>query len=612
MIWYGGTDSFTAVRFKRRSIVKVRSRILLLASLLLLVSVGGIGNLMWQLPRIEQMQDLKAVLHCLILLGLFGAGLIFSVLELVRHEIMSPIFQLAAQVAWLKERKIDGHRLELTGNRDIDLLTRTLNDLLDGFEKEENLYRIFAEASPDMIFLLDRDGRVLFGNLNAARQWNYQAEEIIGKRQEELFPPDIAKRHKQVIQKVFNSGQPVCLDVYETIGQRQGWIDARMIPVLNRDGRVTAVLGISCDITERKKTEEKATMLSDAIENAHHGCLIISEDYKVVFANNYALTKLGFNSDELKNFDLFSLCADREQVKDIIETMKVTKRWMGEIAIIKKDGQQIPALVSITALGADGDTSGRAGNVILFQDISIQKEMREKLLTSEKLAVMGRLTADVAHELNNPLAIVIGGTQLMLSWIDEKAQTTFKSQLETVLRNARRCKTILGNLLGYGRTIGKKEEAVNLPDLIREATDDVNYQYDMSTIETVLNYNEIANAEITGNRSALLSVFVNLIRNARQAMGEKGRLTITIEKEDEKHLRIEIHDTGSGISKEQKVKLFKPFTSGWKEGESSGLGLATSLGIVATHGGSMSAASEGEGKGAAFTIILPCEMKKKK
>lgn len=258
------------------------------------------------------------------------------------------------------------------------------------------------------------------------------------------------------------------------------------------------------------------------------------------------------------------------------------------------------------------------------------EKTRANLTQSEKLAVMGRLVADVAHELNNPLAIVIGGTQLMLSRLDEKAQEVkFKNQLETVLRNSRRCKTILSNLLGYGRTIGKKEEAVNLPDLIREAIDDVNYQYDMNGIDVVLNYpgfadspsrsamaecgasNELAVAEITGNRSALLSVFINLIRNARQAMGEKGCLTITIKKKDKHHIRVEIYDTGIGLSKEQKVKLFKPFASGWREVEGSGLGLATSLGIIKTHGGSMSAESEGEGKGATFTIVLPCEFKGK-
>ena len=294
------------------------------------------------------------------------------------------------------------------------------------------------------------------------------------------------------------------------------------------------------------------------------------------------------------------------------------------------------------------------------------EKIRTNLTQSEKLAVMGRLVADVAHEINNPLAIIIGGIQLMLSRIDE-TQTIFKDHLERVLRNAQRCKTILGNILGYGHTVGKKDEVTNISNLIREAIENVSYQYDMNAIEVVLNYPDFASlpelgqgelglggsvdlpsrsalakqgahrnkggsatrlgearvtkrgtnseqvlAEITGNRSALLSVFINLIRNARQAMGTKGRLTITIEKENKKHLRVEIRDTGIGMSAEQKTKLFKPFISGWKGVEGSGLGLTTSLGIIETHGGTLSAESAGEGQGSTFTIILPCEFKEKK
>ena len=207
---------------------------------------------------------------------------------------------------------------------------------------------------------------------------------------------------------------------------------------------------------------------------------------------------------------------------------------------------------------------------------------------------------------------------------------------------------ILGNLLDYGRTIGKKDEIVILSDLIREAVHNVDYQYDMNGIEVALNFNGMADAQITGNQPALLSVFINLIRNARQAMGNNGRLIITIEKEDDLQLRISIHDTGIGMSAEQMAKLFRPFSSGWKvaalsrarkssgisdhlsrrpdesgqvtacqatrsgDVEGIGIGLATSLGIIETHGGQMSAESEGEGKGATFTILLPYTLKEGK
>lgn len=122
---------------------------------------------------------------------------------------------------------------------------------------------------------------------------------------------------------------------------------------------------------------------------------------------------------------------------------------------------------------------------------------------AEKLAVMGRLAVEAAHELNNPLAVVIGGTQLMLSRLDE-TQITFKTHLERILRNAQRCKMILGNLLDYGRTIGKKDEIIILSDLIREAVHNVGYQYDMSSIEVAFNFNEMATGEGKGATFTIL------------------------------------------------------------------------------------------------------------
>jgi len=111
--------------------------------------------------------------------------------------------------------------------------------------------------------------------------------------------------------------------------------------------------------------------------------------------------------------------------------------------------------------------------------------------------------------------------------------------------------------------------------------------------------------KITGNKDALLSVFVNLIRNAPQAMAQTGKLTITVAKENENQMRIEIHDTGIGISKERLEKIFQPFNSGWQQDKGTGLGLVTSLGIIETHCGKLWAESAGEGQGAKFIILLP-------
>ncbi|MBU4212122.1 MAG: PAS domain S-box protein [Verrucomicrobia bacterium] len=367
--------------------MKVRNRILLLSSLLLLMSVGGIVNLMWQMPRIDQVPDLKAVVYFLIFLGLFGAGLVLSILELVRQEIRSPIFQLAAQIGRIKKRKIDGHHLELTGSKDIDLLTRVLNDLLDGFEKEENLYRIFAEASPDMIYLLDRDGRVLFGNLDAARQWNYQAEEIIGKRQEELFPPDIAERHKQVIQKIFETGQPVLINVHEKIGERHCWIDTRMIPVLNKDGCVTAVLDISRDITERKKAEEALRESEEKyrllVENANEA-IVVAQDGQLKFVNRMAGELTGYSEQELTSrpFHEFIHPDDRGIVVE-----RYLRRLKGDVSqprysfrSMTRDGSVKWVEISTILI----DWEGKPATLNFLSNITERKEAEEALRESEE------------------------------------------------------------------------------------------------------------------------------------------------------------------------------------------------------------------------------------
>jgi len=403
--------------------------------------------------------------------------------------------------------------------------------------------------------------------------------------------------------------------LYPELPDKLSCFRSTVFPVMNAEGKMESFMVMFEDITDRKKAEEtlcaSEKKYRQLVETLQEGIWVIDKDSNTTFANPHMAKMLGYTVEEMLGKPLFNFMDERgvEIAKRNVERRKRGIAEQHDFEFIRKDGSRIYTTIATTpVLDEKGNYVGALAGV---NDITERKKAQEKLLAAEKLAVMGRLTADVTHEVNNPLAIIIGGTQLVLSRLDKKS-SPFKKQLETVLRNAKRCKTILGSLLGYNRTIGKKEESINLPALIREAIKDVGYQYDMSGIETVFNCNEIANAEITGNSTALLSVFINLIRNARQAMGEKGRLTITMQKEDEKHLRIEIHDTGSGMNAKQKAELFKPFASGWKERDGSGLGLATSLGIIETHGGSMSAESGGVGKGAVFTILLPCEFKEKK
>lgn len=495
---------------------------------------------------------------------------------------------LAAAIA-VEENRQKAHSLILAGNQKFQDLVETITDC---------------------IWEVDAEGRYTYVSPRVKDILGYAPEEVLGKALFDFMLPGDAQYLEGIFKAMAAEQKPIVdlQNVKIHKDKRLVALETNGVPFFDARGEFKGYRGADRDITKRIKAEKKAAMLAHAIDTAHHGCLVLSSDYDVVFANDYALAKLGFDFDEIKGVSLFSFCADKEHANAIIEALAAAGRWMGESFVRKKDGGRFPALISVSAARLI-EMLENEQYVLLFQDISAQKQIQEQLFASEKLAVMGRLVADVTHELNNPLAIIIGGTQMMLGRLDKK-EAEMHGQLERILRNARRCKTILSNLLSYGRTVGKKTETLDLVELIHEAVTNVGYQHDMSGIEVAFPSVKLAGLGVAGNRAALLSVFVNLIRNARQAMGANGRLTIMLEKQEDNVIRIDIHDTGLGIAREQMAQLFKPFASGWKEEEGSGLGLATSLGIVEAHGGHMSASSQGPGHGAVFTILLPAGLKK--
>ena len=463
-------------------------------------------------------------------------------------------------------------------------------------------YETFFNTIDEFLFVLDEQGNLIHINNTIIDCLGYSQSELLGKSVLMLYPPERRNEVASIVDEMFSGVTWFCPVPIITKSGVQ-------IPVETRvshgfwDGK-PVIFGVSKDISKIKLSEEKFSKLFYINPSA---CGLSDLENNIYIEVNEAFyTLLGFDKEEVIG-------------KSALEIGILTPETINAISLkTESNGNVTNAEADLTAKNGDIKhvllsseniyVQDKKFRFTVIHDITERKEMQEKVLASEKLAVMGRLVADVAHEINNPLAIIISRTQLMLSQVD-KQSLPFKGPLEIVLKSARRCKTILSNLLSYSRTIGKEEDAVNLPDLIREAIDNVNYQYDMGTIDVELNFNLPPNTEIAGNKVALLSVFVNLIRNARQAMPEKGTLSITGEKENESQIRIEIHDTGIGITINQMRKLFQPFISGWKENDGTGLGLATSLGIIETHGGKMFAESDGLGKGTKFTILLPYKLK---
>jgi two-component system NtrC family sensor kinase len=230
------------------------------------------------------------------------------------------------------------------------------------------------------------------------------------------------------------------------------------------------------------------------------------------------------------------------------------------------------------------------------------EEAQEQLIQQEKLASVGQLAAGVAHEINNPLGSVLLYADILCKETPENNQQQ-REDLQMIIREATRCKTIVNDLLNFSRQneILAQETDLNamFEDLARESAK----QELFKSIEIVTDLD--ANlGTIQADPLQLRQVLVNLINNAGEAMQDGGRLTLRTRKGPaEGFVTLEVADTGMGIPEENKKQVFTPFFTTKPIGKGTGLGLAISYGIVKMHGGQIEVRS-GVGEGTTFTITL--------
>lgn len=225
---------------------------------------------------------------------------------------------------------------------------------------------------------------------------------------------------------------------------------------------------------------------------------------------------------------------------------------------------------------------------------------QEELVRAGKLAGIGELAAGVAHEINNPMAIIRGNAELLQMSIPEEDEN--REEVDTILQQAGRVEKIVGNLLTFAREERKHLGKVDLPALFREILDQIRHQVPLRQISVRMEHDPDL-PEIQGDQDQLRQVFTNLIINAIQAMDGNGVLSIGTNGPDEDGMcRIDICDTGEGISPADREQVFDPFFTTKKQG--TGLGLSVSYGIVKNHGGRIEVESEA-GSGTRFTVLLP-------
>jgi len=233
------------------------------------------------------------------------------------------------------------------------------------------------------------------------------------------------------------------------------------------------------------------------------------------------------------------------------------------------------------------------------------RERTERLLQSEKIATMGSLLAGVAHELNNPLAVVLGQSHLLRESTEDPR---IAARAEKIVTGADRCVRIVRNFLALARQQAPERTRVGLNQLVQDSVELVAYELRTDNIQVVFDLADDLPI-LWADQHQLQQVLVNIVTNAHHALRKspsaERMISITTRSERARaQVRLEISDTGSGIPADIQAKIFEPFFTTKPVGQGTGLGLSLCRGIVEEHGGTIGVQSE-PGRGTTFQIMLP-------
>ncbi|MDJ0817446.1 MAG: ATP-binding protein [Desulfobacterales bacterium] len=331
--------------------------------------------------------------------------------------------------------------------------------------------------------------------------------------------------------------------------------------------------------------------------------LVTRLDGEIINMNPAGCKLFGYNdqleSPERTSFaNFFSESADWQEIQDLIECHGFVSN--AEVSLKYGEDKKIRALVSGSR---DESRSDREETVhFLIRDIEQRRLAEEQIAQADKLASIGQLSAGIAHEINNPLGIILGYTQLLIR--NESPETEKFNDLKTIEKHVRSCKTIVEDLLNFARSSKPNEDVVRLDQAIDDVLNFIRQHAGLDDISVQTDYDpSIPNLML--DEKKIKQVFMNLIMNAKHAIGSQGTLRITTAPApSDGDVAITVSDTGHGIEKKNLARIFDPFFTTKPTGEGTGLGLSVSYGIIKNHGGDILVESE-VGKGTTFTILLP-------
>ncbi|MBM4143028.1 MAG: PAS domain S-box protein [Lentisphaerae bacterium] len=340
----------------------------------------------------------------------------------------------------------------------------------------------------------------------------------------------------------------------------------------------------------------------------------VDDGGNIVFINAKAEKLLGYTRDELLGMNIRQIYA--EEVLEALEAgfsdLKRTGDYTVESLIKAKDGTRIP--VEIRSFGIYDDNGRFLRTFSILRDIRVIKELRDGLVHAGRLAAIGELASGVAHDINNPLTVVLLSNEMLTRSLQagkppaELPVEKLQGWSRDIGKACKSIQKLADHLRGFSRGMAEKMEAVDLHDTVADALFMTNNKV-MAARVTVESAVRKGRHYVTGCPNRLEQVLVNLVGNACDAMADRERRDLKIAIEPEvrdgtAYWRCDVSDTGGGIPPEHLDDVFQSFFTTKEKGKGTGLGLSISRGIVGEHKGMIEVRSA-VGQGTTFSVLLP-------
>jgi len=356
--------------------------------------------------------------------------------------------------------------------------------------------------------------------------------------------------------------------------------------------------------------EEEKQKLDGIVSGIGAGLVLLNKDLNVLWGNTIATEWFGA-LDQLQGRPCFaSLWGETDFCEDCASIKAIRSGNVEQSERVVPGGNGAPHFFQITASPIKNNQGEIIQIVELIQDITEKKQLEAQLLQAGKMVAMGELASGIAHEINNPLAVIGAHAERMAHLLSngplspEKLSGKFPSYLEAIVRHTYRCKEIIEKLLSFARHKEVDLQPMDINMALEDSVALVSHRASMENKRIIKNL-EPGLPLIQSDPTGLEQVFVNILSNAMDAIEGKGEIQV-ISRRENGHIRVEITDTGSGISIGNIDQIFQPFFTTKPPGKGTGLGLSICARILNRLGGQITVQSN-PGDGTRFCVALPVE-----